>query len=128
MHEVMEGCREVVSLELGTLLLAFFHMDKRGFGYAKVILDTEYGLRYFLFQKHGSTRVFGHFFIEGRGFCDLKVNAGNDKCWVWSARDRSKGDDTETVVRAAFPSSKPALQFKVVFDEARVLKRERLSI
>ena len=73
----------------------------RGSGFVKIFLDTEYGLRYFLFQKHGSTRVLWYFFIEGRGFCDLKVNAGNDKCWVWSARDRSKGENTETVVKFA---------------------------
>ena len=94
------------------------------------VQKDQFGLRYFLFQKHSSTRVLGYFFIEGRGFCDLKVNAGNDTCWVWSARDRSQGDDAESVVKIAlpFPTSELALQFKVAFDEVRVLNREWLGI
>ena len=67
-HEVMEGCREVLSWNS---VLYSWHSStwtKRGSGHAKIILDTEFGLRYFLFQKHGSTRVLGYFFIEGRGF------------------------------------------------------------
>ena len=74
--------------------------------------------------------MLGYFFIEGRGFCDLNVNAGNDKCWVWSARDRSQGEDAESVVKFAllFPSSELALQFKVAFDEVRALNWERLGI
>ena len=80
-----------------------------------------------LFHKHGSTRVLGHFFIEGRGFGDLKANAGSAKSWVWTVRDRSQGGDAETVVKFAllFPL---ALQFKVAFDGARALNRVRLGI
>ena len=129
-HEVMEGCREVLSWNW---VLSSWHSStwtKRGSGHAKIILDTEFGLRYFLFQKHGSTKILGYFFREGRGFCDLNVNAGNDKCWVWSARDRSQGEDAESVVMFAllFSSSELALQFKVAFDEVRALNRERLGI
>ena len=46
-------------------------MDKKCSGDAKILSDTEHGLRYFLFHKHNSTRVLGHFFIDGQGFCQV---------------------------------------------------------
>ena len=89
-HDVMEGLLEVVS---SNSVLFFFGIPPHGYkevlATPRSLLDTKYDLRYFLFHTHGSTRVLGQFFIESQGFCDLKANAGNAKCWAWTARDRS---------------------------------------
>ena len=129
-HDVLEDLLQILSWNS---VLYSWHSSariKRGSGDAKILLDTEYDLRYFLFHKHGSTRVLWYFFIEGQGFCDLKANAGNAKCWALTGRGRSPGEDAKTVVEFAllFPSSELALQFKVDFDAARALNWERLGI
>ena len=129
-HDVMEGLPKAFSWN--SVLYSWYSPAwiKRGCGDAKILLDTEYDLRFFLFHKRGSTRVLGHLFIEGHRFCDVKANAGNAKCWVWTARGRSQGEDAETVVKFArlFPSSELAQHFKVAFDGARALHWERLAI
>ena len=72
-HEVMEGCLEVLSWNSVLYSWHSLHMDK------KEVLVTPRSswtpssvFASSCSKKHGSTRVPGYFFIEGRGFCDFE--------------------------------------------------------
>merc|ERR1712066_662173 len=91
-------------------------------GEAKLLQHKETKkVRFILRQEKTQKIVANHYVVDLPPYCDLQPNAGNDRCWVWSAQDCS--DDKPAMERMALRFGTPELatKFKEAFDNAKEL-------
>lgn len=65
-------------------------------------------------------KVVANFYVLAIGtYCDLRLNAGSEKCWVWTAQDYSEGEQVVEQFALKFGTAELAKAFKDAFDNAK---------
>eukprot|EP00929_Paragymnodinium_shiwhaense_P022607 TRINITY_DN143_c0_g2_i1.p1 TRINITY_DN143_c0_g2~~TRINITY_DN143_c0_g2_i1.p1 ORF type:complete len:2603 (-),score=942.64 TRINITY_DN143_c0_g2_i1:139-7947(-) len=98
---------------------------EKGLGDSKILKHRSSGkVRYVLQQEKSSALAANHYIVALEPFCDLRANAGSDKCWVWTAQDCADGDKVTEQFALKFGTTETAQAFKEKFDEGKALNGE----
>jgi len=94
---------------------------ERGTGEAKLLKNPQTGVVRFLLRQEKTMKIVAnHVVIQHDTYCNLVLNSGSEKIWVWTALDCS---DSETPVAEqfalAFGNAELAAKFKEEFNQAK---------
>jgi hypothetical protein len=94
---------------------------ERGTGEAKLFTDPGTGMTRFLLRQEKTMKIVGNFYvIEHETYCNLRPNAGNEKCWTWTVHDCADPDEPQVEQFALrFGSEELAAAFKEAFDKVK---------
>ena len=99
---------------------------ERGLGEAKLLKDKATSkIRFMLRQEKTGKIVANHYVVDVSPYCDLRPNAGSEKCWVWTAPDFSDEEGSTDQFALKFGSAELAQKFKAAFDNAKVLNKKK---
>lgn len=99
---------------------------ERGVGDSKLLRHQGTGMVRFMLRQERTHKVVGnHYVIQHPTYCDLRSNAGSDKCWVWVAQDCSD-DECGKVEQLAlkFGTAQLAEAFREAFGRAKELNSQ----
>ena len=98
---------------------------ERGLGEAKLLKHKETSKVRFMLRQEKTGKIVANFFaVDVAPYCDLRPNAGSEKCWVWTAQDFSDEEGSVDQFALKFGSAELANAFKEAFDKAKVLNAE----
>eukprot|EP00746_Dinoflagellata_sp_MGD_P003416 gnl/MRDRNA2_/MRDRNA2_106638_c0_seq1.p1 gnl/MRDRNA2_/MRDRNA2_106638_c0~~gnl/MRDRNA2_/MRDRNA2_106638_c0_seq1.p1 ORF type:complete len:1475 (+),score=417.25 gnl/MRDRNA2_/MRDRNA2_106638_c0_seq1:99-4523(+) len=102
---------------------------ERGLGDSKLLKHKATGkVRFMLRQEKTGKIVANHYVIDKAPYCELRPNAGSEKCWVWTAQDYSDGEAVTEQFALKFGTAELAKKFKEAFDNAKVLNSKAISL
>ncbi|CAJ1335820.1 unnamed protein product, partial [Effrenium voratum] len=93
---------------------------ERGLGDSKLLRHRGSGkIRYMMRQEKTGKIVANHYVYAFPPYCDLKLNNGSDKCWVWTTMDYSEDEAQVEQFAVRLKDPEVANQFKEAFDNAK---------
>eukprot|EP00435_Cladocopium_sp_Y103_P066081 s648_g28.t1 len=93
---------------------------ERGLGESKLLRHRENGkIRFMMRQEKTGKIVANHYPYDYPPYCELKLNTGSDKCWVWTTMDYSEDEVQVEQFALRFKEVDLAQQFFDAFNNAK---------
>lgn len=93
---------------------------ERGLGDAKLLQNKANGrVRFLLRQEKSGKVVSNHFILDHAVYCDLRSNAGSNKCWCWVAQDWADNEKQTEKFALKFGTEELAAAFQEAFADAK---------
>eukprot|EP01053_Blabericola_migrator_P001199 Blabericola_migrator_1__1198@NODE_1306_length_4845_cov_216_545626_g74_i1_p4_GENE_NODE_1306_length_4845_cov_216_545626_g74_i1NODE_1306_length_4845_cov_216_545626_g74_i1_p4_ORF_typecomplete_len197_score58_20Ran_BP1/PF00638_18/1_2e37WH1/PF00568_23/0_0031SH3_10/PF17902_1/78SH3_10/PF17902_1/0_7DUF4303/PF14136_6/0_39DUF4303/PF14136_6/2_2e03_NODE_1306_length_4845_cov_216_545626_g74_i119962586 len=89
---------------------------ERGLGDSKLLRDKDGKTRFLLRQEKTGKIVANHYVVPKNDQCQLKPNAGSDKCYVWSVLDSAEDEPKVEQFALMFGQAENAQKFKEQFE------------
>merc|ERR1712176_145509 len=94
--------------------------NTQGIGIARLLMHRKTrSIQLVFVQDNTSQAMCRHLLVDVSSYCELRPNAGSDKCWEWLAQDYSEGEPRVDRLALKFANSDLANEFKDAFNVAK---------
>jgi hypothetical protein len=119
-EEAVEDKKELYSQPSTLYIFRDGDWKMRGQGDAKLLEHKTTGEVWFVMRQEKTQKIVANHYVIPP-YCELKLNDGSDKCWVWSAQDCADGDAQTEKLALHFSTPDLAGKFKEAFYNAKEL-------